>query len=64
MVCRADVDPAAAVPLATLMADIAVVLAEREGVDPAEVRIGPVDFGNDEGHPPAAPGPPTHGALP
>jgi hypothetical protein len=45
--CRADVDDAAAEPLAALLRDMAAVLAARAGVDPATVRIGPVDFGDD-----------------
>lgn len=49
--CRADVNPAAAGPLATLMVDIADVLAAREGVDRSAVRIGPVDFGDESDAP-------------
>lgn len=41
----AYVEPVAHVPLARLLADMVSVLAEREGVDPAAVTIGPVDFG-------------------
>lgn len=41
----AYVEPIAHVPLARLLADMVSVLAEREGVDPASVTIGPVDFG-------------------
>lgn len=47
--CRADVDPQAANSLAALLVSMATVLAEQEGADPAAVRIGPVDFGDDEG---------------
>lgn len=43
--CRAYVLPRAAAPLARLLVEMATTLAEREGADPATVRIGPVDFG-------------------
>lgn len=43
--CRADVAPAAQAPLARLLVDMAHALAEQEDLDPASVRIGPVDFG-------------------
>jgi len=43
--CRADVAEGAIRPLAQVLATMARVLAERAGVDPREVRIGPVDFG-------------------
>lgn len=43
--CRADVAPEAQAPLARLLVDMAAALAELEGLDPADVRIGPVDFG-------------------
>lgn len=46
--CRADVAEQAARPLATLLREMAAVLAAREGADPASVRIGPVDFGPSE----------------
>lgn len=45
--CRADVEQAAQAPLAALLVDMAAVLADLEGADPASVRIGPVDFGPD-----------------
>lgn len=45
--CRADLSPVAAVPLARLLTDMAAALADLEGTDPAAVRIGPVDFGPD-----------------
>jgi len=38
-----------AAKLAVVLTAIAEVLARREGVDPAEVRIGPVDFGRHDG---------------
>lgn len=43
--CRADVHPDAQAPLAALLTDMAHAIAEAEGIDPADVRIGPVDFG-------------------
>lgn len=43
--CRADVTPAAEATLAKLLTDMAAVIAAQEGVDPHDVRIGPVDFG-------------------
>lgn len=43
--CRAEVHPAAVAQLARLLTDVARILAEQEGADPADVRIGPVDFG-------------------
>ncbi len=43
--CRADVAPAAQAPLAAVLVDMAAALAELEGFDPADVLIGPVDFG-------------------
>lgn len=46
--CRADVVPAARAPLAALLLDMASALAELEGFDPADVLIGPVDFGPHE----------------
>lgn len=49
--CRADVSPPAAGPLAAMLVDMARVLADREGVDPATVRIGPVDFGDEHAQP-------------
>jgi hypothetical protein len=45
--CRANIAPAAAQPLAALLTDMAAIIAEWEGVDPGEVRIGPVDFGDE-----------------
>lgn len=46
--CRADVAKQAVRPLAAVLKEIAATLAQREGVDPASVRIGPVDFGPSE----------------
>jgi hypothetical protein len=46
--CRADVAPQACAALAAVLVSMATALAEREGADPASVRIGPVDFGDDE----------------
>ncbi len=43
--CRADVAPAAQAPLAAVLLDMAAALAAQEGFDPADVLIGPVDFG-------------------
>lgn len=43
--CRADVAPAAEAPLARLLVDMAAALAQQLGHNPADVRIGPVDFG-------------------
>lgn len=45
--CRSDVALATAKPLAALLVAIAARLAEIEGADFADVRIGPVDFGPD-----------------
>jgi hypothetical protein len=45
--CRADIAPQASTALAAILASMATVLAEREGADPAAVRIGPVDFGDE-----------------
>jgi hypothetical protein len=47
--CRADVVPSAVAPLAALLSDMRDRLAEVEGVDPANVRVGPVDFGTESG---------------
>jgi hypothetical protein len=47
--CRAQVVEPAAMPLAAMLTNMARVLAERDGVDPAMVRIGPVDFGPEHG---------------
>jgi hypothetical protein len=33
--------------LPAILVSMATALAEREGADPAAVRIGPVDFGDD-----------------
>lgn len=49
--CRADVAPAAQAPLAALLVEMAAALAGVEGFDPANVRIGPVDFGPDHNEP-------------
>jgi hypothetical protein len=46
--CRADVAPQATAALAAILVSMATALAKREGADPAAVRIGPVDFGDDE----------------
>lgn len=43
--CRADVDQAAAQPLARILDDIAHALADQAGIDRAAVLIGPVDLG-------------------
>jgi hypothetical protein len=48
--CRADVAPHAAGPLAALLLDMAATLAKAAGVEPENVRIGPVDFGEIGGH--------------
>jgi hypothetical protein len=45
--CRADIAPQATAALAAILVSMATVLAEREGADPAAVRIGPVDFGEE-----------------
>lgn len=46
--CRATVTPDARQPLATLLRDMAAVLADRVGARPDDVQIGPVDFGPAE----------------
>jgi hypothetical protein len=46
--CRSNVAPATAGPLAAILSTIAAVLADEAGVDPSSVRIGPVDFGEEE----------------
>lgn len=46
--CRSNIAPAAAEPLAALLTDMIAVLAEQLGVDPAAVRVGPVDFGDHD----------------
>lgn len=43
--CRNDVSPAAAPLLGQLLADLTEAIARRAGCDPADVRVGPVDFG-------------------
>jgi hypothetical protein len=43
--CRADVAVEAQAPLASILVEMATALAAMEGHDPADVRIGPVDFG-------------------
>lgn len=43
--CRSDVAPHAVEPLAALLLDMATTLAKTAGVEPEDVRIGPVDFG-------------------
>lgn len=43
--CRADVLPAAGETLARLLADMVDVLCAETGADPADVLVGPVDFG-------------------
>lgn len=53
--CRSNIAPAAASPLAALLADMAAELAAREGVDPTQVRIGPVDFGDEHPEQPINP---------
>src|SRR5438034_930727 len=47
LMCRADIAPLAAGPLAALLMAIAERLAAAEGITPGEVRIGPVDFGDE-----------------
>jgi hypothetical protein len=47
--CRADVHPDARAALAAVLIDMRGVLAAQADVDPDEVRIGPVDFGPEEG---------------
>lgn len=44
--CRVDLTPAAAVLVGRLLGDLRAALAAETGCDPAEVRIGPVDFGD------------------
>lgn len=46
--CRADVADTAELPLAALLVDLARAIADAEGVDPGQVRIGPVDFGPED----------------
>lgn len=53
--CRADIAPAAQAPLAALLVEMAAKLAAEHGHDPADVRIGPVDFGPE--HQPTEPTP-------
>ncbi len=43
--CRSDVADSAAGPLAALLAEMRDALAVEAGLDPADVLIGPVDFG-------------------
>ena len=43
--CRSDVAPIVALPLAALLTEMGSVLASESGVDPGEILIGPVDFG-------------------
>lgn len=45
--CRSSVTPAAAPLVADLLKQIAAKLARECGCDPGEVRIGPVDFGDE-----------------
>jgi hypothetical protein len=46
--CRADIAPQATAALAAILVSMATALAERDGADPAAVRIGPVDFGDEK----------------
>lgn len=43
--CRCDIDPGARVQLAEVIGLLRDRLAERHGVDPAGIVIGPIDFG-------------------
>lgn len=47
--CRADITPAARPLLGQILAHMAGALAQQAGVPAADVRIGPVDFGETEG---------------
>jgi hypothetical protein len=46
--CRSAIREEARLPLARMLTDMAERLAEIHGVDPADVRCGPVDFGDAE----------------
>jgi hypothetical protein len=47
--CRAEVSPEAELAVALLLGALLEAIAERAGCDPAEVLIGPVDFGGEHG---------------
>lgn len=46
--CRSDIDRNAEAALAVLLTQLAAAIAHRDGVDPRDVRIGPVDFGSED----------------
>lgn len=46
--CRADIAEPAQAALAQLLADMRDALCAQDGTNPADVMIGPVDFGYDE----------------
>jgi hypothetical protein len=43
--CQVDLTPRAELLVADLLRQIVEVLAAEDGCDPADVRVGPVDFG-------------------
>lgn len=45
--CRAELAPEAELLVALLLGDLVTAIAEQYGCDPAQVLIGPVDFGGD-----------------
>jgi hypothetical protein len=45
--CRTDITPEASGPLGQLLAEMAEQLATAMGANPADVVIGPVDFGEE-----------------
>ena len=56
--CRVDLTPRAELLVADLLGQIVEALAAEYGCDPADVRVGPVDFGADTMPPPVARGGP------
>lgn len=48
--CRADVHPAAAGTLASILREMRAALADMIGIDPEQISIGPVDFGEETTH--------------
>jgi len=52
--CRVDLTPRAEVLVADLLGQIVAALAAEYGCDPADVTVGPVDFGAE--HSPSLPG--------